>query len=360
MFNNNRKNQITVHETLLENLNVRLAEIKQLTESRNLLSKPMTTFIKNELLRCRADVNALKLANKEVPLDNFQNDMEKILLGIEYRLGMDEETLWHGSLLSAFYPELQKSIEESIKIEIFAGFEKAEPGDEADIPGISYGVKLLSETGEESIHIFNSSGDGCLMSDMANERRKNTLNVVTAVVSDILHSIDPRGQNFSSLDISIRTDIEIVGFNVPSGWKVQQPPALLPEIYEGDYYRVIPPRYFEYIMGENLRNIPLNDLNIVIFSSIEESSPYGRRREFGVKFTQGDEVITKLVLFETNDEESGFMVSSLNYTILFLEQFIYVYKDIIRKDFSDLTIMIETDIDSVDLYNPHQFEIIKK
>ncbi|MCW3793831.1 hypothetical protein OM416_19755 [Paenibacillus sp. LS1] len=357
MFKNNRKNQSAVHKTLLENLHVRLVEIKQLAESRNLLSKQIVTFIKNELIRCRSDVNAVKHANKEVPLFNLQNEIESIINDIEY--GIDEQALSHGAtMLSSFYPELQRYIKESTKIEIFAGFEKMEPGDEAEIPGVSYGVKLLLETGEERIHILKSSGDGCLMSDMSNERRKRTLNVAIAVVSDILHAIDPHGKSFSSLDISIRTDIEIFGFTVPSGWKVQQPPASVPEVHHGDF-KIIPPSYFEYIVDKKLRYNIFNDQVIVIFS-IEKNLPY-QYREFGVKFIQGEEIKTKIVLFETVANDVSFIVSRMNYTILFVEQFIF--KHIIQKDFrdfSDLKVMIETDFDTEDLYNPHQFEIIKQ
>lgn len=356
MFKNNRKHQMAVHKTLLENLHVRLVEIKHLAESRNQLSKPIVTFIKNELIRCRSDVHAVKIANKEVPLFNLQNEIDSLINDIEH--GMDEQALSVATMLSTFYPELQKCIEDSTKIEIFAGFEKMVPGDEAEIPGVSYGVKLLLETGEERIHILKSSGDGCLMSDSSNERRRRTLNVVIAVVSDILHAIDPHGKNFSSLDISIRTDIEIFGFTVPSGWKVQQPPATLPEVHHGDF-KIIPPSYFEYIVDKKLRFNIFNDQMIVIFS-IEKNLPY-QYREFGVKFIQGEEIKTKIVLFETVANDISFIVSRMNYTILFVEQFIFnhiIQKDF--RDFSDLKVMIETDFDSEDLFNPHQFEIIKQ
>lgn len=362
MFNNNRKNSISGHKTILENLHVRLVEIKQLTKSRNLPSKPITAFIKNELIRCRADVNAIKLAYKEFPLDNLQNEIESVMNDIEYRLEMYDHAWWHGTLLSGFYPELEKNIEDSTKIVIFAGFEKMEPSDESDLPGLSYGVKLLLKTGEECIHIFNSSGDGCLMSDMANERRKRALNVVTAVVSDLLHATDPFGENFSSLDITIRTDIEIVGFNVPSGWKVQKPSTSLPEVYYGNF-RIIPPTYFEHLLVEQLRDTNLINQKIVIFS-IDEDLPY-QNREFGIKFIHGDEIKTKIVLFETKNEDTAINLSRMNYTIMFMVQFLFEYKSIIQlhselSELSDLTIMIESDFDTGDLYNPHQFEIIKK
>lgn len=227
-----RKNGISSRK-LLENSRSRLVEIEKLIDSRNQLPKPVVTFIRNELIRCRTDVHAVKCINKEILLDTL-HEIELTMFHIEYRLEMYDQTYCHDTLLSGFYPELQKNIKDSSSIEIFAGFEKMNPSDEAELPGLSYGVKLFFKSGEERIHIFNSSGDGCMMSDMANERRKRTLNVVTAVVSDILHAINPREQKLSCLSISIRTDIEIVGFDVPSGWNVQQPPVTFPELYQGN------------------------------------------------------------------------------------------------------------------------------
>jgi len=217
MFGN--KHRKPALNSILENLKARLLDLKQLTESDNMLSKEMKKIVGNEIERCKADLCGLQVLYPDGLYDNISS-----IYSIGYNLRRYDDSYRNGTILSTFYPELWKNIQNSSRIEVFAGYtgDIDEDNDkEIEIPKYSYGVQLTLSTGEEIIHIFSSSGDCCLMNDLANELRKKSLNVVIAIVDDILYQIFMNGERINkNVDLRIRTEIPIDNFKVPNGWVV--------------------------------------------------------------------------------------------------------------------------------------------
>lgn len=107
-------------------------------------------------------------------------------------------------------------------IEVYAGFEPAHSEDE--LPCFSYGIKYVRKDETIRVHVFKTSADGCLASDMANNRRKSSLNVVIAIAEDIIRQVYHCPEDVAKIDISIRTDMDIDGFYCPDGWYVKNRP----------------------------------------------------------------------------------------------------------------------------------------
>jgi len=88
----------------------------------------------------------------------------------------------------------------------------------------SYGIKYIRKDRTTQVHVFKTSADSCMLSDIANNRRKRSLNVVISIAEDIIRQVYHYPEEIAKIDISIRTDMDIDGFYCPDGWYVKNRP----------------------------------------------------------------------------------------------------------------------------------------
>jgi hypothetical protein len=360
MFGNKEK-VLGIIQPVFENAFNRANELNHLVESRNQMPMEMLQFISSEVERIKHDLNSFvqlwKYGNK--PTSNAFDDLSKlsnVISDIERKLSWQKDRYDRGTVQAYFYPELVKDAQKAQRIEVFAGFEPMHPDD--DLPGFSYGIKYIQEDGSTRVHVFNSSGDGCLASDFANDRRKRSLNVVTAIAEDILHQVHHDPEDASKVDISIRTDMGIEGFYCPDGWSVKNGPGSTPQTYRAR--SVIPPKYFENLIYKNmLKPIMSNgQATVCIYSeeikSVEYREAFDVHREFGVKFYDGDGIRDTLVLEEAGGESPELFVRKMNKVITLMDQFYYELFEM----HPSIKMQIEVDFDKNGLICPANFQFV--
>ncbi|MEK5358063.1 hypothetical protein [Paenibacillus sp. FSL L8-0709] len=187
----------------------RASELYELCEA-GVLNDSIHVFIGHEVVRLQKELSTL-LQLAELTKDSCyktESLFQKIKL-IEVQLNRYKKPI---NISDQLLNQLGPTIRKAKKIEVFVGFEQIDRP--IEIPLLSYGVKFYLEDGSEVIHLFKSTGDGCLVSDIANSRRKRTLNTIVSIIDELIHSIF--GEKFNgNIECIICTDIEIVGLNCP-------------------------------------------------------------------------------------------------------------------------------------------------
>ena len=348
-------------QPVFENSVNRAIELNSLIECNNQLPMAMLQFITNELERIKQDLRTFIHIWKyesypSYKLNDSRSRLSDVIYDIEHKLQWHKARKDRDMIKSYFYPELVKDTAKAMRIEVFAGFEPMHPDDE--LPGFSYGLKCIFDDGTTKVHVFESSGDGCLASDIANDRRKRTLNVVTAIAEDILHQVYHDPGEASKVDISIRTDMRIEGFYCPDGWFVKNGPDYKPQRYRAQ--SIIPPKYFESLICKNMIQIikSKDQSKVCIYSGEIKSEDYKKlfrvTREFGVKFFDGDELRDSFVLEETGEDNPELFVRKMNKVIALMDQFYYEFFEMNPL----LKMQIEVDFDKSSLLCPRNFEFI--
>lgn len=172
MFGNNEKS-IGIIQPIFENAINRANELNLLVEGKNQIPMEMLQFISREVERIKHDLDAFvhvwKYGNK--PSSSVFDDRSRltdVISDIERRLHWQIDRVDRDAVESYLYPDLLKDAENAKRIEVFAGFEPMHPED--DLPVFSYGIKYFYDDGSARVHIFNSSGEGCLATLMTGER----------------------------------------------------------------------------------------------------------------------------------------------------------------------------------------------
>ncbi|WP_338709220.1 hypothetical protein [Paenibacillus amylolyticus] len=217
MFRNYSKKQAI--KLTLENMNARLLNLKHLTGN-NKLSNEMTTYIKSEVDRCKAELESL-LPFYSYSWGDLRHEITNSISYIEFAISLYKDSYKSGTKLSTLDDELFRDILHASKLVAFAGFMKEDSDeqlDEAESLRFSYGIEITLKNGEKIQHILYAVGDCCLLSDIANENRIKFLNVVITIAENILQRLF-LGQKHD-IETSIHTDISMYGFIVPNGWNV--------------------------------------------------------------------------------------------------------------------------------------------
>ncbi|RRJ54765.1 hypothetical protein EHV15_34805 [Paenibacillus oralis] len=195
-------------------------------------------------------------------------------------------------------------------------------------------------------------------SDMANDRRKRSLNVVTAIAEDVIHIVHPAPEDAVKLEMSIRTDIGIEGIYCPNGWFVKNGPDSSPQKYRVN--TIVPPRYLAALVCKNMLETLKSDRQgtVSIFSGEIKSEEYKQTfrvtREFGVKFYDGDKILDILVFEETGEDNHDLFVRKMNKVTALMDQFYYEVSGM----HPSLKMQIEVDFDKSGLLCPTNFEFV--
>ena len=360
MFGNKKKFIETTQPVFVNSLN-RAIELNSLMESNNQLPMAMLQFITNEVERIKQDQSAFIHIWKyeSYPSFNAYEDRRRlsdVIFDIEHKMHWHKDREDRDMIKSNFYPELFNDTAKAKRIEVFAGFEPMHPDDE--LPGFSYGIKYIHEDETTRVHVFSSSGEGGLSSDSANDRRKRSLNVVTAIAEDILHQVYRQPEDAANVDISIRTDIGIEGFYCPEGWMLKNGPDSKPKKYRS--VSIIPPKYYESLIYKNIMQTIISNDKVTVrmyseeIKTVENTESTYVNREFGVRFFNGDEIINTLVLEETSKVSNELFVRKMNKVIALMDQFYYEFFNMNPS----IKMQIEVDFDKTHLLCPTNFEFV--
>ncbi|WP_240416517.1 hypothetical protein [Paenibacillus periandrae] len=335
-------------QPVFENVIKRADELKMLLERKNQLPIAIVEFISNEVERIKHDLAAFVHLWKigSVPASRMfenQSRLSEVIFDIDKKLRYHKDRGDRDRLKSFFYPELVKDTSEAMSIEVFAGFEP---------------LHHIHKDGTERVHIFESGGDGCLLSDHANDRRRRSLNVVIAIAEDILHHVYHDSEEADKLDVSIRNEMSILGFYCPNGWTVKDGAG---KLHRYRARSIIPPKYFESLIYKNI--MPTlgsgEQVKVRIYSggiiSEEYKKAFKVSREFGIKFFDGEEIRDTLVLEETDGENSELFVRKMNKVISLMDQFYYEAFDM----HPNINMQIEVDFDKRGLLCPTNFVFVE-
>lgn len=257
MFKRNKIKTITTE--LLESCETRVQDLTQLL-NKGLFNELIHIYVKLEAERLMTELsNLLELKKLNLKLNKIMS-LKTEIKDLEYQLDSYAGLF---TLNQQLYYRLVEDLRNSRKVEVFAGFEPMHPDDE--LPGFSYGVKLYLNDGTEKNHIFDSSGDGCLMSYVANDSRKRTLNSVISMIDMTIHRIFPKILEDKKLECVIRCDMEIIGFTCPDIFKIIKNGS---EVTREDYSGrdVIPQNYLGIKIAGNM----FYSTKVEVFTEIEE------------------------------------------------------------------------------------------
>lgn len=331
----------------------RARDLKDLVHNRNRLDLRVIEIAGKELERLKREQLSFNQVWKftEIPVDlvsEYKHQLSDLIREIEFHLSGQIELGRQIGIKYLFYPQLIHDTSKAKTMEIFAGFEPLDSDDE--LPRFSYGIKFTFDSDPDTLHVFDSSSDGCIMSGIANIRRARSLNLIVSIAEDILQKVFDHRISESEIKVSIRTDIPIYGFHCPDGWYVNNIYSKEAQTYRE--VRIIPTRNFESLIAQNISTLLWKkaERKVRIFSrqpSLADNDFTGIKREFGVTFSDENSVYDTLIFDESIKDDVALYVKKINKVISIMDYYYYYYAEFRMTPLIKMEIDIDFDKEGV-------------